>query len=203
MGSPLFKHALIFEIGVECGNNSVNMREKLNSFDMLSKKKIFSCPYFDIFEEERLFPDGKVRVIITRTGVIFSVVVPVINENFVMVRQHRFGPDKISLEFPMGKVAGASPLRAAQVELKEETGYKAKLFHKIGTCTLSPSRSNTVAVVYLAEGLLPGRPEPEDGEFIEVVMVPQSEVKHKIKTSEIFDASTIAAYYFYLAHQGE
>ncbi|MCR4706185.1 MAG: NUDIX hydrolase [Lachnospiraceae bacterium] len=82
------------------------------------------------------------------------VVLPVIDDNFVMVRQWRHAMQGITTEFPGGiGDPGEDPLRTATRELLEETGYRAGKMTHIGTCNPNPALFHNQIHFYLAEDL--------------------------------------------------
>src|SRR5438309_280907 len=72
-------------------------------------------------------------------------VVPITTDDrIVLVRLHRFGTDRTSLEIPGGLVdPGESPLSAAGRELLEETGYQAGEIVSLGSVLANPALQPT------------------------------------------------------------
>lgn len=116
----------------------------------------------------------------------------------VLVRQFRFGIWAPTLEIPGGLVdAGESPEAAARRELEEETGYVAESFRPLGNCHPNPAVQTNRIHTYLAEGcrrVHAGDPDP--GEDLEVVVVPEGQVKGLVQRGEISHALVLAAFYF-------
>jgi|GEM_PF-935942 len=128
----------------------------------------------------------------------FSIIIPFLNkEKVIMVRQHRIGANKMSLEFPSGIVGGKSPKEVAIQELKEETGYRAKKMIPIASFYISPGWSTQEGNVFVAEELVAGEQTPEPDEFIEVKEIKFKDIEDLIKKKVIFDAPTITAFYYY------
>ncbi len=167
---------------------------------ILDKKNVYSRNGFVINESRVRMPNGDETTFIMRESGEFAIIIPKLETDmFVMVKQHRVGVDKISLEFPMGSVFGKNPDEMSHIELKEETGYIAKNMKKIGDFSVSPGWSNQKGNVYLATNLIEGEPTPEQFEAIEIITVSQDEIEKKILNKEIFDASTIVSFYLYKA----
>ena len=79
------------------------------------------------------------------------LVVPLLADTLVMVRQYRPSLDRTTLELPAGGVQqGQSPEAAAQTELETETGYVARRLEKLGTYYVLPSETNRYLTIYLA-----------------------------------------------------
>jgi ADP-ribose pyrophosphatase len=72
---------------------------------------------------------------------------------FVLVRQHRFGTQAGSLEFPGGIVdEGCSPLLAAMEELREETGFESDEWHSLGSYQVNPGLQNNLVHSFVCKG---------------------------------------------------
>jgi ADP-ribose pyrophosphatase len=87
----------------------------------------------------------------------------------VMVRQWRHNLKRHTLEFPAGTVDGdESPERAAERELREETGFTlgpgGKL-EKLGAFCSLPSETNKYTHMFLATNVVPAGPATGDAEI--------------------------------------
>jgi ADP-ribose pyrophosphatase len=115
-----------------------------------------------------------------------------------MERQYRHAAGQYLWEVPAGKMdEGEERLAAAKRELKEETGYRAKKWTKLVRYFASPGFLGEWMQVFLAEGLIPGEAEPEEDELLEVVLVPLSEVLHRIEEGKILDGKTLVSVMLY------
>lgn len=121
----------------------------------------------------------------------------------VMVRQYRHGIREVTLEVPGGLVGpGDTPVEAARRELLEETGYEAGDIRLIGVAHPQPAVLNNQHFAFLATNVHPTTtPHLDEGEDIEVVLVPLSEVQRKIAEGEITNAMVILAFYWYFYGQ--
>ena len=99
------------------------------------------------------------------------------------------------LEIPAGKLdyAGEDRREAALRELREETGAICEKLTHLGDLVPSPAILTEVISMYLAEGLTFTETEFDDGEFIEIVKIPLSELVEMIMRGEIADAKTQTA----------
>jgi ADP-ribose pyrophosphatase len=140
-------------------------------------------------------------------------VIPLTPDNqVVMVRQYRHGTRQISLEVPGGLVnLKDTPMDTARKELLEETGYQAEEITLIGIAHPQPAVLNNRNLTFLATNVQQTAAlDPstgsgqclDEGEDIEVVLVPLSEIPRLIREGEITNAMVILAFYWYfMEHQ--
>jgi ADP-ribose pyrophosphatase len=121
------------------------------------------------------------------------------DDQVVMVRQYRHGTRQISLEIPGGLVNPRdTPLDTAHKELLEETGYQAEEVTLIGTAHPQPAVFNNRHLTFLATRMRKTAAlDLDEGEDIEVVLVPLSEIPRLIREGEITNAMVILAFYWY------
>ena len=120
-------------------------REKLTAGITLINKKFKKGEYYHYFEE----PNN-------------VIIIPKINNRFILVKQKREPINKKNYEFPMGWIdKGESSLGASKRELLEETGYKCiKKPKKIVEFYADPGRGNRKCICcYSKNLLLVGNPE--------------------------------------------
>ena len=165
-------------------------RAKLQQRRAIYKGRILSLEVDHIVE-----PSGKEveREIVRHKGSV--AILPVLADGrVVLVRQYRYAVDDELLEIPAGHIdPGESPDQAASRELIEETGYTAGTLQKIGEFFPTPGFTDERMHLYLATGLLPGAPVPEDDESIECVTLPFDEMLNLARKGEVADAKTLVA----------
>ncbi|PZA06946.1 MULTISPECIES: NUDIX hydrolase [unclassified Meiothermus] len=111
-----------------------------------------------------------------------------------LVGQYRYPLHLYSWEIPEGGgPLEEDPLEAAKRELREETGLEADRWEHILTLHLSNSVTDEVGMVYLAQGLRQGEPQPEDTEALQVQRLSFDEVYRRVLAGEITDSLTVAA----------
>ena len=140
-----------------------------------------------------LLPNGKTskRDIVEHPGGV--CVVPITKQNeLVMVRQYRSGPQQVLLELPAGKLEyGEDPYTCGFRELQEETGYTAGEFWEAISFYSTPGFTDEKLYLYIAKELSLGKTNLDEDEFIETETIPVKELKQMVLENKIQDAKTI------------
>jgi len=165
---------------------------------VLSRKTSFRGKVFSVTSERILEPNGVtyVRDVVRHSG---SVVILAVDDSegephILLERQYRYAAGQDLWEIPAGrKDKNETPLAGAKRELREETGYTARLWRKALFFYPSPGFVDETMTVFLALDLKPGTAQPEEDEKIEYELVPLLKVLKMISSGEIKDGKTIAA----------
>jgi ADP-ribose pyrophosphatase len=154
---------------------------------------VFSGDFLEIQRDSIKLPDGKIsaREYIRHPGAV--VILPLFEDGTVLLeRQFRYPLNQVFIEFPAGKIdAGEDPLLCAQRELREETGYSATNWEFLCTIHNAIAYSDEHLDIYLAYGLVPGKCELDDGEFLETFNAPLNDLLTWIKEGKVSDVKTI------------
>ena len=122
------------------------------------------------------------------------VVLPIISDKIVMVKQYRYPIKSDSLELPAGHVwPNETPEGCAVRELKEETGFTAKKMEKILSYHPSTEYSTQVYHIFIAEDLKDGEANREKYELIDMEILSPKSVVDKILNGKITCGRTITA----------
>lgn len=161
---------------------------------LLERKDIFEGSVIQVYLDKVRLPDGKVaeRELVRHWGAVAMVALDDDGEVY-LVRQYRHPVGKELVEIPAGKLReGEDPLSCAKRELMEEVGRSAGRWTKLAEFYTSPGFSDEVLHLYLARDLEEGVPQPDEGEFIEIVHFPLGEALKMVYSGEIEDAKTVA-----------
>jgi ADP-ribose pyrophosphatase len=129
-----------------------------------------------------------------------NVVAVTARGEIVLVRQFRHGTGRTTLEIPGGAVdpEDRSPLAAAKRELREETGYAARRWTKIGIVDPNPAFQTNACTTFLAGDAFPaGDADPDEGEDLEVVLVSPRRLGALVRRGTIRHALVIAALHWW------
>jgi ADP-ribose pyrophosphatase len=111
--------------------------------------------------------------------------------HIILVRQYRPAIERTMWEVPAGKLeVGEDPLDCATRELSEETGYRAQHLRKLWSFYTAPGFCTERMHLFVAEGLAPGKPSPEEDEAIEVKIFGVEEAWAMAVADELPDAKT-------------
>lgn len=127
-----------------------------------------------------------------------TLIVPVIGNKVVFVRQFRYLNQKESIELPGGGIkSGLQPEENALEELKEEAGLKAGLVKKIGEYNPFNGVTNEICHVFAAFDCSRTETEPDESEEIEIMALTNDEINKMIGDNTIWDGMTLAAWSLY------
>ena len=155
-------------------------------------KKTISAKVFDLKFDEVIWVNGNklIRDKIEHNGV--TSVVPVLENKFVvLLKQYRYGVDKVLLEVPAGTIdEGEQPLKCAKRELVEETGFHGKEWKSLGSFYPSPAYNSCVIYTYSAKIYKKTVTNFDADEVLETKILSFREIKKLMKSEKIKDMKT-------------
>ena len=111
-----------------------------------------------------------------------------------LVRQYRYPVDASLWELPAGRLdAGETPEEAAQRELQEEIGYRARDLRQMAFFYTTPGFCDEAMHVFRASSLEPSTAKGDEDERIEVRAFPLAELEAMIERGEIREGKTLVA----------
>ena len=165
-----------------------------------SGARVYEGALLDVRRDTVTLPDGgtAIREYIVHPGAV--LIVPVLADGMLVVeRQHRYPLNRVFVEFPAGKVdPGETPLATAQRELREEAGYAASIWNRLGLIHPVVSYSTEAIELYVAEDLTHVGRALDDGEFLDIVAMSAGTLLAALDRGEITDAKTVAALLMYV-----
>ena len=163
----------------------------------LKSQTVYSGKVVTLEVDDVLLPNGNkgVRECVRHSG--GAAVLLVKDGKVLLVKQFRYPYGKEIYEIPAGKLnVGEDPLRAAERELEEETGFKANLVHALDVYP-SPGYTDEIIHIYFASDYKEGKVNPDEDEFIAYEFIDLDSVLKMIESGEICDSKTVAAVYKY------
>jgi len=123
------------------------------------------------------------------------VIVPALDDGrIVFIRNRRVVVGRTLWELPAGTLeAGEDPQRCALRELREETGYRARMIEPLGSFYTTPGLTDELMRAYCAWGLEPVGQALDAGEEIEVRPVAQKEALTMLDDGTLMDAKSMLA----------
>ena len=123
-------------------------------------------------------------------------------QEVVLINQYRHGVQEVLWEIPGGVVEdGEDPLEGVKRELLEETGYTSSEFIQVGKLYPNPAfQTNTMYSFLALDAEMVTSQSLDDGEDIEVHLVPLDDLVPMIKRGEILHALDVAVLFQVLTY---
>ncbi|HOW27803.1 MAG TPA: NUDIX hydrolase [Elusimicrobiota bacterium] len=117
----------------------------------------------------------------------------------LLVRQYRYPVQNLTLEIPAGKLdEHERPGSCVRRELEEETGYKARRITPMISYWPTPAFATEILHIYLAQGLVGGRYNPDEDELIHPEILRLRPLLQMIRAGRIRDSKTIIGLLYFV-----
>ena len=161
----------------------------------IGSEDVFNGALLKVHRDRVRLPNGDeaVRECVRHPGAVVIIAI-LDNGRLLFERQFRYPLHRVFLEMPAGKIdPGEHILDTARRELREETGYKAKLWRHLGVMHPCVGYSNERIEIFWAQGLSFVGAQPDAGEILDITELTLAEAMLAIRDGEITDSKTIAA----------
>lgn len=169
---------------------------------VLSSQVVYEGAVFGIRRDDVIEPTGvrTTRETITHPGSV--VILPVLSDKrIVLVQQYRYAARQYLWELVAGRIdEGETPHQAAERELVEETGYRAKRIRIFLEMFPTPGFLEEKMFLLLADGLTAGKARPEDDEKIVARAFNRKQIEEMMRKRMLRDAKTIAGVLYYFRY---
>lgn len=163
-----------------------------------SSEIVHQNPWYRVRHDRLTWPNGKRGEYFITEFSGAACVICVRDGAILVVKQYRHTIERETIELPMGGMRGDDPLQTAQDELREETGYTASQWKKIGFMYVLKGACRMPFHIYTAEGLEAGPTkldESEDG--LKTEWLPIQAWRTLIREGRIEDAESLASWSIY------
>jgi uncharacterized protein len=169
-----------------------------------ASRLVIGSPWRAVIEDQLAGDGGRVSSYVYLAVPRAVFVVPVTDAGeVVFVRQYRHPVRDWTLEVPAGSVeAGESPLEAAERELAEEVGGRARAWRHLTTFYSSSAHLSLRSDAFLATGVVLGTPRPGEEEDVVPARLTIEEALGRARTGELVEGQTALALLLAAPHLG-
>lgn len=172
----------------------------------LEREVVYQGKFLKLRRDVARLPDGSTnsREFVVHPGA--AAMVPIADDGRILVeRQFRYGPGRVYVEIPAGKIdPGEDSLTTARRELIEETGYEAASWAWLTTIHPAIGFSNEVMDIYLARDLKQVPRDLDSGEFVEIEWVTLGWLVDELRAHRLLDVKTqLAVHWVQMFDEGK
>jgi len=168
------------------------------SIKTVSSEVAYRNAWLTVREDQVEYDDGSRGVYSVVDRDDFALVIPADGDGFHLVEQFRYPTRVRSWEFPSGSFPpgeSGTPEVMAAAELREETGFTAGSWRKLGYVHVANGTTGQGAHIFLAGDLVPGEPHREPAEQdMTQHWFSREQVEQMVRDGVITDGPSIAAY---------
>lgn len=161
-----------------------------NPWTTLDKKTVYDNPWIEVSHRNVITPTGSPGIygLVHFKNIAVGILPLDENNHTWLVGQYRYTLDRYTWEIPEGGCPeGEDTLAAAQRELAEETGIRARTWEPLLKLHTSNSVTDEYGVAYIARDLSYGQAHPEDTEDLHIKKVSFAQAYRMVMEGEITD----------------
>ncbi len=168
-----------------------NKKPTIHQITTVAKSRLFTVEAIDLefsngvkTQYERIASSGPGAVLI----------IPILGDEILLIREYAGGTDRYELAFPKGKVEQNEDfMDAANREIMEEVGYESTKLTLLKRLSLAPGYMGHITNIILAEDLREHREPGDEPEEIEVVPWKINEIDKLIERDDFSEGRSVAA----------
>ena len=143
--------------------------------------------------------DSAVREYVRHPGGV--AIVPVVDNNVILIQQFRIAIEREVIELPAGLLEpGEEPMECAARELEEELGYRAKELIPLASYFSSVGFADERMYIFLAQEPEKATLKRDADERIREILMPMEMIEEKLAAQVFEDAKTIIGLREFLAY---
>ena len=165
---------------------------------IIKEKSIFKSRLFNIKQAQIEFNHQILEYeIISGTGQGAVIIVPIIDDEIIFIREYAAAVDDYMITLPKGKIdKGEELIETANRELQEEVGFKSDNIKLINKIYLAPGYIDHITYVMLATNLTPSYLQGDEPEDLEIVRVKSNDATTFLSKEPIIDSRVFAAIHY-------
>ncbi|MGL4860678.1 MAG: ADP compounds hydrolase NudE [Enterobacteriaceae bacterium] len=170
---------------------------------ILNIEKVAESRLFKIEKVDLLFSNGERRLYERMSAASHHsvMIVPVIDDHLLLIREYAVGIEGYELGFPKGVVdEGEGILEAANRELMEEVGFGATRLTELISLNLAPAYFSGKMSILLAQDLYPQWRQGDEPEPLQVIRWPLNEVDRLLQQADFREARSVSALFLAQRH---
>jgi 8-oxo-dGTP pyrophosphatase MutT (NUDIX family) len=164
---------------------------------LLKERLVYANKFVKLYDDDVLFPDGKAGRYVRLRAVTeghAAVLIPIYRGKIALVQVFRYALGQLVWEFPRGFSQGKSVEDTARGELQEELGIKVATIETLGFIAPDSGIQSARVAVVIARVGDPGDGPQDTTEVASARWVTPTELEEMMKSGEIEDGFTLAAY---------
>lgn len=159
--------------------------------ELLASRRVYEGRVVNLRVDTLRTPRGEHSYeVVEHSGAVAVIVAPTPNE-LVLVRQYRAPLGVFTWEVCAGGIdPGEEPLHAAQRELREETGFRARSMRRLWSAYSAPGFCTELLHYFVTDDFERGATDFDEGEDIETRSFELDELHAMIRADRLPDAKT-------------